>query len=212
MKQLIIIGAGGFGRELFGVAREALGYGTEFVIKGFLDDNQHALDDFSGYPPILGTLNDYTLTPDDVFVTALGNVKTREACATALAARGAKFQAIVHATTYLGPNTIVSPGAFIANHAVLTADVVVGPHACIFPHAAIGHDCRLGAYSHVYATAVLGGGVQLGERAVVYPGANLVPRLTIGAEATVGIGAAVVADVPAHTTVFGNPARPIVSA
>lgn len=209
MKQLIIIGAGGFGRELFGVAREALGYGTAFVIKGFLDDNLHALDGFHGYPPILGTLADYTLAPDDVFITALGNVKTRKACATALAARGAKFQAIVHTSAYLGPNTVVAPGAFIANYAVLTADVVVGAHACVFPHAAIGHDCRLGAYSHIYASVVLGGGVQVGDCAVIYPGANVVPRITIGADATVGIGATVVAEVPAQTTVFGNPARPL---
>ena len=37
MNRLLIVGAGGFGREMFAAAREAVGYGTTFEIKGFLD-------------------------------------------------------------------------------------------------------------------------------------------------------------------------------
>ena len=54
MKDLIIIGAGGFGRELFSAAREAVGFGEQFRVKGYLDANPAALDRFAGYPPILG--------------------------------------------------------------------------------------------------------------------------------------------------------------
>ena len=39
MKNLIIIAAGGMGRTLYDMARESLGFATEFVIKGFIDDN-----------------------------------------------------------------------------------------------------------------------------------------------------------------------------
>ena len=41
MTNLIIIGAGGFGREMFGAAREAVGFGEQFRIKGFLDVLSH---------------------------------------------------------------------------------------------------------------------------------------------------------------------------
>lgn len=34
MKNLIIIAAGGMGRTLYDMARESLGFATEFVIKG----------------------------------------------------------------------------------------------------------------------------------------------------------------------------------
>ena len=44
MKQLIIIGAGGFGRETYCTAKESIGYGEEYVIKGFLDDTQLVAD------------------------------------------------------------------------------------------------------------------------------------------------------------------------
>ena len=50
MKHLIIIGAGGMGRTLFDIARESMGYGEIFDIKGYLDDNTHALDNYDNYP------------------------------------------------------------------------------------------------------------------------------------------------------------------
>jgi len=46
MKQLIIIGAGGMGRTFFDVIKNCIGYGTEYLIQGFIDDNIHALDAF----------------------------------------------------------------------------------------------------------------------------------------------------------------------
>ena len=48
MKQLVIIGAGGMGRTMFDMARESWGHETEFVVKGFIDDNVKALNGFEG--------------------------------------------------------------------------------------------------------------------------------------------------------------------
>ena len=61
MKKLIIIGAGGMGRTLYDMAQESIGYKTEFVIKGFIDDNVNALDGFIDniYPSIIGKISSY---------------------------------------------------------------------------------------------------------------------------------------------------------
>ena len=209
MKHLIIVGAGGFGREMFGVAREALGFGTEFDIKGYLDDRADALSGFADYPPVLGPLAAYDPEPDDVFITALGDIATRRRCAAAIAARGGRFISIVHRSATLGPNVKIGVGSFIANNAVLTADVTVGDHACVFHNTSVGHDTTLGDYSHVYAQCAVGGGVRIGPGAAVYPGARIVPRRSIGEDAVVGIGAVVILNVPARTTVYGNPASPV---
>ena len=48
MKNLIIIGAGGMGRTMYDLSRESLGYNTEFIIKGFIDDDLSALSSFNG--------------------------------------------------------------------------------------------------------------------------------------------------------------------
>ena len=209
MKHLIIIGAGGYGREMFGVARDAVGFGTAFDIRGFLDARADALDGFRGYPPVIGSPSDYVPQPDDVFVAALGDGNARRRCAGAVEARGGKFMAVVHRTAHLGPNVSVGEGAFVAPHVTLTADVRVGRHTVVFYGAMVGHDGVLGDYAHVHSSCTLGGGVRLGEGAVVYPGAVVLPRLEIGARAVVGAGSTVIADVKPGTTVFGSPARPI---
>ncbi len=35
MRNLLIIGAGGFGREVYNSALESIGYGKDFIVKGF---------------------------------------------------------------------------------------------------------------------------------------------------------------------------------
>ena len=210
MKHLVIIGAGGFGREMFGTAREAVGFGAEFDIKGFLDARADALDGFSGYPPVIGSPETYVPEADDVFVTALGGIPIRRKCAQLIEARGGKFISIVHRSAFLGPNVKVGEGAFIAPNVALTADVTVGRHAAVFHMSSVGHDSVLGDYSHVYAQCSIGGSVRIGEGAAVYPGSVVVPRRTIGRDAVVGAGSTVILNVKDGVTVFGSPARPVV--
>ena len=207
VKNLIIIGAGGFGREMFAAAREAVGYGEDFAIKGFLDGNPDALRGYAGYPAIIGTPETYEISDDDVFITALGSISARRRCAAMIEKRGGKFISIVHRTASLGPNVTVGDGSFIAHNAVLTADISVGRHSCVFHGSVIGHDTSLADYTHVYSLVSVGGGVRIHEGSSVFPGARIVPRVAIGEGSTVGIGSAVMRDVPPGVTVFVVPAE-----
>lgn len=209
MKHLVVIGAGGFGREMFGAAQDAIGYGADFDICGFLDARADALDGFRGYPSVIGAPESYEPRPDDVFITALGNVDSRRRCVKLIESRGGRFISVIHRTAVLGPNVTVGDGSFIAANAVLTADVKVGRHACVFHMSSIGHDTVLGDFSHVYAQCAIGGSITLGEGAIVYPGAVVMPRRTIGEGAVVGAGSTVVLNVPDGVTVFGSPAAPV---
>ena len=78
MKNLVIIGAGGMGKELSWFAQSCIGFNKEFIIKGFIDDNLHALDGFDGYPPLLGTIRDYQPEKDDVFANSIGDVNLKK--------------------------------------------------------------------------------------------------------------------------------------
>lgn len=209
MKHLVIIGAGGYGREMFGAVMGAVGFGVDFDVKGFLDARADALDGFKGYPPIIGTPEGYAPQADDVFITALGSIASRRKCAEQLERRGAKFISIIHKTATLGPNVEVGAGSFIAPNVTLTADIRVGRHAAVFHNSSVGHDAVLGDFSHVYAQCAIGGAVHLGAGAVVYPGAVVVPRRTIGDDAVVGAGSTVILNVPAGVTVFGSPAKEV---
>ena len=210
MKHLIIVGAGGYGREMYGAALGAGGYGTAFDVRGFLDARSDALADFKGSPPVIGSPETYEPEADDVFITALGSIASRRHCVKLIADRGGQFVSIVHRTAFLGPNVTVGVGSFVAHNVVLTADVHVGDHVAVFHNASIGHDTVLEDYSHVYALCSLGGSARLGEGAVVYPGSVVTPRKTIGAGAVVGAGSTVLLNVKDGVTVFGSPAKPVV--
>ena len=209
MKNLIIIGAGGFGRELFSAAREAVGFGEQFRVKGFLDANPAALDRFSGYPSIIGSPEDYAPQPGDAFIAALGNIASRRHCAELLESRGGEFISVIHRSASLGQNVTVGAGSFIAHNVVLTVDIAVGRHVDIFHGTEIGHDSSVGDFAHVYALCSIGGAVKIGCGAAVYPGSRIVPCRTVGDGAVVGIGSVVLLNVKPGTTVFGNPAAPV---
>ena len=78
MKHLLIIGARGYGREVYNYALKSIGYGIDFDIKGYLDDNANALDGYEGYPPILSSVEKYEIQKNDVFLCALGEVKWKQ--------------------------------------------------------------------------------------------------------------------------------------
>lgn len=91
MKHLVIIGARGFGREVYHSAIDSIGYGTEFDIKGYLDDKSDALSQYEGYPAIIGSVETYQPQADDVFICALGDVKWKKHYAQIIEEKGERL-------------------------------------------------------------------------------------------------------------------------
>lgn len=206
MKDLIIVGARGFGREIFSIASECIGYGTEFLVKGFLDSKRDALKGFPAYAPILGGPEDYPIQTDDVFFVALGDVRWRSHYADVIASRGGAFLSLVHKDAHVGKNVVVGAGSFIGRDASLSVDVEVGCHCCVVDQAIVGHDCIIGSCSHISSQVFLGGGVQIGKCVTLHPGAKVAPHRKIGEGATVGISSVVISNVKPGYVVFGFPA------
>ena len=74
MKHLLIVGARGWGREVYDIAQACIAAGQNISVKGFLDDKSDALHNYPNYPPIISSLEDYTPQPDDIFICTLGDV------------------------------------------------------------------------------------------------------------------------------------------
>ena len=206
---LLIVGAGGFGRELYSASFGCRGYGRDFAATGFLDARADALEGFAGYPPIAGSPDSYVPRENDVFAVALGSVEARRRCVEVLSAKGARFVALVHNLADVGMNVEIGPGSYIAPGVSLTADIRIGSHVDIFHNTSVGHDTAVGDFAHVYAQCAIGGGVRVGEGVRIFPGSVVVPRIRIGRNATVGAGSAVFLDVKDGETVIGNPAAPV---
>ncbi|MDE5773916.1 MAG: acetyltransferase [Muribaculaceae bacterium] len=206
MKQLVIIGAGGMGRTLFDIARESLGYGTEFVIKGFIDDNIHALDGFENYPPVLSTIDGYMPQPDEVFTFSIGG-EARRACITNLVEKGAVFINLIHRTARIGTNVHIGTGNIIAAYTTLGADCSLGSYNMIQSYSVIGHDATIGDFNRIDTHVTCVGGIRILDESTIHTGAVINHNVTVGCHAKVGALSFVIRNVRDGVTVFGSPAR-----
>lgn len=211
MKHLIIIGAGGFGREIYCSATESLGFGSEFDIKGFLDPNIHVLDGFEGYPPILGVEDTYKIVEDDVFVCAFGNIQLKKKCCEKILSKGGVFYTIIHNTAYISKNVKIGDGCIVLAGARIHCDSKVGNYVIIQPYATIGHDTIIGDWSLINTGVVCGGASKIGEGVVIHINSAVMPSAIIGDCAIVGAGSVTLRRVKAGQTVFGVPAKPVLS-
>lgn len=210
MKNLIIVGAGGLGREVHWLAKQSVGYGKEFVCKGFLEKQiSEPLSEYPNYPPILGLSSSYPIENNDVFVCAIGNVKRKKAVVDGLLKRGARFINLVHNSANIAPNTSVGMGNIIGPLVQISCDCKIGSFNTFNSNVTVGHDVQIADYCHLNAFAFVGGEVQLADSVTIHPHASIMPAVSIGDSGTVGVGGIVVKDVLPNTTVFGNPAKAI---
>lgn len=208
-QRLIIIGAGGFGRELLAWALDAERTQALWSVGGFVDDDPEALVGFSSPRPLLGAIDDHEPREDDRFVCAIGNPRRRLTICEELKRRAGQFATVVHPSATVAASAALGEGCVLCPGAVVTADATIGQHVILNVHASVGHDARVGpgctlsGHADVTGRATLGRGVFLGSHAVVLPGAE------VGDFAVVGAGSVVLRRVHAGTTVFGVPARKV---
>ena len=207
MKQLVIIGAGGFGREVHNMVPFCRRYGEQFVIKGFINDNTDALEGYAGYAPIIGTIRDYVPEPDDVFICAIGDIEGRKKCAQMLLSRGAEFISLVHKTAGWDRNTVVGRGCILCTRVGISCDCKIGDFTIFQDECLVGHDTVIGEFCHFHARAFVAGRVVMGNEVHVGPYALIHPDKKIGSSATVGAGSFVIRNVKSGSTVYGNPAK-----
>lgn len=208
MKQLIIIGAGGMGRTIFCSAKESVGYGESFIIKGFIDDNLHALDGFDNYPPVIDTIHDYQLQPDDVFVSSIGGA-SRRPCMEEIIRRGGVFQDLIHKTVRIYTNAKLGKGNFIGAYSVIGNDAQVGDYNMIQAYTVIGHDAKIGNWNRIDTHVTCVGGIVIEDEVNIHTSAVISHGVTVGSGAHVGALSFVIRKVKPGVTVMGNPARKI---
>lgn len=208
-EQLIIIGAGRFGRETFAWAAQAIAHGAPWHIKGFLDDRAAVLDGFDYPTRILGDVDTYPIEEGDVFVGAVGDPRDKVKYYTPVIERGGRFVNVIHPLANLGQNVQLGRGIVMAPFSSVTCDTRIGDHVSIGAFSNVGHDVVVADWGQISSHCGVNGGAALGEGVFLGSHACIAPRQQVGDWAYVGAGSIVLKDVPPNVQVFGNPAVPI---
>lgn len=208
-KNLYIIGARGFGREVALGLTSWNGFCDQYDIKGFLDDKTDALDGFSGYPPIVSSVEAFQPAENDVFICGLGAVKWRRKYINILLEKGAFFESFISPEARIAKTARIGIGVLISENVSVSADVEVGDFVLCHANSTFGHDTRLGRHVVVENGVFCGGFVEVGDGATLHTRAVILPHQKIGTDAVVGACSCVIRNVKPGATVFGNPAQRI---
>ena len=209
MKNLLIIGARGWGREVCWYFKNEP-TDKDIRIKGFLDSDKHALDGYKGdYPPIISDVESYVIQPDDVFFCALGDPKYRKFYSEIIEKKGGRFVTYISPRAFVYPNTTIGEGSFICWNTVITDNVVIGRHVMIHGLTSIGHDVKVGNYTSIESYCFLGGFAEVGDMCIIHVRSSIIRHKKIGNSVTVGAHSLVIRNVKDGESVFGSPATRI---
>jgi sugar O-acyltransferase (sialic acid O-acetyltransferase NeuD family) len=212
-RRIIVIGAGGFGREVLELIEDinTVEGTTPWRVVGVLDDGSPDTD-------LLAQLGTSHLGPVDAIqqldaevahVIAIGSGTTRAAIDARCVKWGRSAATLVHPTAVVGRRSVeIGEGSILCAHSSVTTNVRLGRHVHLNPHASVGHDSVLGDCVTLTPQAAVAGEVDLGDHVFVGTGAVIGPGVSVGDDVLVGAGAVVVRDVAPRLTVVGVPARP----
>ena len=209
MRELLLVGSGGFARETAEAVRALNAVQPRWLLRGFLDDNDELHGEMVGGLPILGPVEMVHDHPDAAVVITTGrpdNYVSRRLLYRRLGLHDERYATIVHPMASIGETCQLGPGSVLLAHATLTADVTIGSHVAVMPQVVIPHDARVDDFATLASGVRVGGGCHIAEGAYIGSGACLRQELVVEPWAMVGMGAVVTRDVPCERLWRGVPA------
>lgn len=182
MKKLVIIGGGGFGREIFHYIKSDIDQGIlkNCAIEGVIDDNP-SCELILNTPDVeyLGNLATYKPADDQAIIIAIGRTTTRAKIYATLDSLGVNLFNYVHSTAIIAPDAIIEEGCIICPNTVVNAGARVGKNTAINVFCSIGHGASIGKHSVLSPYCSMSGDSALdeicfmGTRATLFPGVRM---------------------------------------
>ena len=210
MRDLLLIGAGGFARETAEAVRAVNLAQPTWKLLGFLDDDPQRRGALVDGLPVLAGIDAVHDHPEAQIVICTGrptNYVSRPRIAERLGLDDARYATVIHPTATMGSTCRVGVGSVLLAHVDLTADAAIGRHVAVMPQVVLTHDARVEDYATLGSGVRVGGGCRVAQGAYIGAGVCIREGLTIGERAMIGMSAVVTCDVPPERLWYGAPAR-----
>lgn len=213
MKDLIIIGAGGFAREASLLVEEINNSSpgkNEWNLLGFIDEDHSKWGmELRGYPVLGGWAVLAKLPAEVSAICVVGEPAAKKKLVDLAGEQGRQFANLIHPHVEMACDISIGKGILINKGCLLTVNLKIGDHVLVNPGCGIGHDAVIGAYTTLMWRVNISGTVNVGKGCLIGTGAVILQGKSIGDGATVGAGAVVTDDLPTNCTAVGVPARVI---
>lgn len=213
-RELVIIGAGGFGAVAARLAENmnALSAAVPWDVIGFADSDSAKRGTRRDGRVVHGTVEEVGrnfLGCELWFFCAIGDNGARARMVQSAEKLAWKPATLIHPSAILDSTVEIAAGSFIGPASVISFNAKIGAHVLVDMHVSIGHDAVVGDFGEVFPGARISGNCRLGEYAIVGSNATLLPGTVVGTRSVVGANTVAHGWVEPDTTIFGVPARTI---
>lgn len=211
MKDLIIVGASGFGREVAWLVERINKNFPIYNLIGFVDDNKEIHGTKINSYPVLGGSDCLVNYPEAYIVCAVGASKIRKKIIERInsISKDVKYATLIDPTVEYSKSVTIGEGSIICAHTILTVNIDIGSHVIINLDCTVGHDAVIHDFVTVYPSVNISGNTDIMECSELGTGAQIIQGKKIGSETIIGAGSVVVKDIPEKCTAVGCPATPI---
>ena len=207
MKDLYIIGAGGFGREVAWLVERINEVKPTWNLKGFIDDNEARWGTYEDGYEVLGE-TEFLINQSDVYaVCAVGSAKVRQQIIEKLKGSNINFATLIDPSVILSKRVEIGEGTIICAGTILTVDIKIGKHVIINLDCTLGHDDVTDDFVTIYPSVNVSGNVSVGKCCELGTGMQIIQGKTITSGVILGAGAVVVKDIIESGTYIGCPAK-----
>ncbi len=210
MKQdIIIIGAGGMGKDVLWTINDYNKKFEKYNVIGFLDDNYTKHEKAIHKIPIIGKLNwiKKNYKKNIKYCIAIGDSNTREKIILEVKKYKIKFETIIHPSVIKTKSIKIGKGTIIQAGCIIPLDVEIGKHVIININTTLGHDCKIKDYVTISPGVNINGKNEIGKNTLIGSGVSTAENTKIGKYSIIGIGSTVSKNVPDYCTYLGNPGR-----
>ena len=206
MLNIIIVGAGGFGREVYQWTKNML-IKKDVKIKGFLDPDNKILNDYNFDVGILGVEDTYKISKNDRFIIGIGEIELKKKVVKKIKDKGGIFLTLIHKTSIVASNVKIGEGVIICPFVTVSDSVILDDFAMLNFYSSCGHDSKIGKYSILSPYSTTNGFVTLEDEVFLGTHSTVSAYRKIGYKSKVSANSVAMYDVPSHTFVYGVPGK-----